>query len=159
MPYLLDGNNLIGRVRRTAKPGDEDRRALLAELAGRLRSTRARAIVFFDGPAGDRGTSLGSLVVRASTGGSADDAIVAEVRAARAPGEAIVVTSDRELSRRVRDAGGRVCLPDEFFRRFGAGGAGEAALAEDRRGAGARIDVEEWTKWFEDPGNRGGGDR
>ena len=29
----------------------------------------------------------------------------------------------------------------------------------ERRGAGGRIDVEEWTKWFEDPGNRRGGNR
>ena len=52
MPYLLDGNNLIGAVRRTARPSDGDRAALVAEVAQRLRKTRARATIFFDGPVG-----------------------------------------------------------------------------------------------------------
>ena len=41
MPYLLDGNNLIGRVRRTARPTEEDRQALVAELSDRLRASPA----------------------------------------------------------------------------------------------------------------------
>jgi hypothetical protein len=85
VPYLLDGNNLIGLVRRTARPTEEDRQALVAELAERLRATRARAILFFDGPAGARGSSLGRLSVRQASGGSADDAILAEVRQAASP--------------------------------------------------------------------------
>ena len=31
MPYFLDGNNLIGRARRTARPTEADRAALVAE--------------------------------------------------------------------------------------------------------------------------------
>jgi predicted RNA-binding protein with PIN domain len=152
MPYLVDGNNLIGLVRRVARPTEEDRQALVAELADRLRATKARAIVFFDGPAGDRGSSLGGLSVRRPTGGSADDAIVAEVARARAPGEFIVVTSDRELGRRVREAGGKVCPPDVFFARFGRGGPTRG------RDAGAEaVDVEAWLEYFGDERNRDGG--
>ncbi len=148
MPYLLDGNNLIGRVRRVARPGEEDRQALVAELADRLRATRARAIVFFDGPAGGRGSSLGSLAIRQATGGSADDAIVEEVFRSRAPGEAIVVTSDHGLARRVRDAGGTVCAPDVFFARFGRGAhAGGKAATE-------AVDVDAWLEYFGDEKNR-----
>ncbi len=156
MPYLLDGNNLIGRARNTARPSDSDREALVAELAARLRTTRARAILFFDGPAGGRGASLGALSIRSASGGSADDAIVAEVERARSPGEAIVVTSDRGLQRRVRDAGGKVCTPEAFFARFGTGRGGAAA---GRREPGGPVDVEEWTRYFEDPLNRTRGDR
>src|SRR5207247_6718517 len=50
MPYFLDGNNLIGRERGSALPSEEDRQALVAELAGRLRRTKATAALFFDGP-------------------------------------------------------------------------------------------------------------
>ena len=32
MPYLLDGNNLIGIVRRTSRPSEEDRSALIADV-------------------------------------------------------------------------------------------------------------------------------
>jgi predicted RNA-binding protein with PIN domain len=149
VPYLLDGNNLIGLVRKVARPTDEDRQALVAELADRLRSTRARAILFFDGPAGGRGSSLGSLSIRRSTGGSADDAIVAEVASLRAPGEAVVVTSDRELARRVREAGGKVCPPEDFFSRFGRG-----AGAGGKETSPAAVDVDAWLEYFGDERNR-----
>ncbi len=151
MPYLLDGNNLIGLVRRTSRPSEEDRRALCAELAGRLRNTRARVSIFFDGPSGSRSSSLGSLTVRFASGESADDAIVREVSAARAPREMVVVTGDRELARRVRGAGARAVSPPEFFERFGTrhspSGSGE------REGL---VDVEAWMRYFEDERNRGG---
>jgi rRNA-processing protein FCF1 len=150
MPYLLDGNNLIGAVRRRARPSEEDRAALLAEIADRLRRTRARATVYFDGPAGGTGASLGSLSVRAASGTSADDAIVREVERARDPSSMIVVSADRELQRRVRDAGGRVCSPAEFFARFGT-----ARGPEDREGS-SRVDVEEWMRYFGDDPNRPG---
>ena len=150
MPYFLDGNNLIGLVRRTAQPSTEDRSALIAEIAGRLRRTRARATIFFDGPAGERAASLGSLTVRVASGGSADDAIVREVERAAAPGEAVVVTADRGLARRCRDAGAKVCSPEDFFSRFGASAEAPAAGRE----AVGRVDVDEWTRYFEDEKNR-----
>ncbi len=149
MPYLLDGNNLIGRVRRTARPSAEDRAALVAEIAGRLRQTRARATIFFDGPAGERASSLGSLSVRVPSGGSADDAIVREVERAAAPGEMLVVTADRGLASRCRNAGAKVSAPDEFFARFGTG----AAAAPGREATG-KVDVDEWLRYFSDEGNR-----
>ncbi len=124
MPYLLDGNNLIGRVRRTARPSAEDRAALVAEIAGRLRQTRAKATIFFDGPAGERTSSLGSLSVRVPSGGSADDAIVREIERAAAPGEAVVVTADRGLASRCRDAGAKICSPERFLRALRCGRAG-----------------------------------
>jgi hypothetical protein len=150
MPYLLDGNNLIGIVRGSARPTAEDRTALIAEIAGRLRQTRARATIFFDGPAGERTTSLGSLAVRVASGGSADDAIVREVEKAKVAGEMIVVTADRGLARRARDAGGKVCAPGEFFARFGQGG-GQPARGSDAAG---KVDVDEWLKYFGDESNR-----
>jgi len=149
VPYFLDGNNLIGRVRRTARPSPEDRAALVAEIAGRLRQTRAKATIFFDGPAGERASSLGSLSVRVPSGGSADDAIVREIERAAAPGEAVVVTADRGLASRCRDAGAKVCSPDDFFARFGAAQPAPAG----REGAG-KVDVEEWMRYFDDESNR-----
>ncbi|HEY3202678.1 MAG TPA: NYN domain-containing protein [Thermoanaerobaculia bacterium] len=151
MPYFLDGNNLIGIVRRTSRPTEEDRSALIAEIAERLRRTRAKATIFFDGPARQQATSLGSLTVRAPSSGTADDAIVRDVERARAPREAVVVTADRGLARRVRDAGGRVWSPAQFFERFG----GEHGPRAERQDVG-RVDVEAWMRYFEDERNRGG---
>ena len=145
MAYLLDGNNLIGTVLRVSRPDAADRQALVAEIAERLRRTRAQATIYFDRPAG--ASSLGALTVRGSGPGGADAAIVRAVAEARAPAEMIVVTADRELSRRVRDAGGKVSAPSDFFRRFGKAGEPEAPSP-------GRVDVDEWMKWFEDEGNR-----
>jgi hypothetical protein len=149
MPYLLDGNNLIGKVRRTARPSEQDRAALIAEVAERLRKTRAKATLFFDGPAGERGSTLGSLTVRVPASGSADDAILEAISVSRSPGECVVVTADRELARRARDEGARISAPEEFFARFGAGERPRAAKAQDDP-----VVVDEWAKYFEDERNR-----
>jgi hypothetical protein len=146
MAYLLDGNNLIGTVLRVARPSDADRQALVAEIAERLRRTRAKATIFFDGPAGV--SSLGALSVRGSGPEGADAAIVRAVEKARTPAEMTVVTADRGLSRRVRDAGGKVSAPADFFRRFGSSG-------EPAGPAPGRVDVEEWMQWFGEEKNRG----
>jgi rRNA-processing protein FCF1 len=148
MPYLLDGNNLIGFVRHTARPSEEDRSALVGEIAARLRTTRARASIFFDGPATGRATTLGSLTVR-SEGGSADDAIVREIERSKAPAEMVVVTADRGLARRAREAGAKVSAPEDFFARFGSAASSAAAGT-----AGGKVDVDEWLKYFEDERNR-----
>lgn len=147
MPYLLDGNNLIGRARGVSRPGEEDRSALVREVLGRLRRTEARVVLFFDG-AGDA-VSLGNLAVRASLGRSADDAILREVSRTSRPGEYIVVTADRDLARRARDAGARTIPPGEFWSRFGT--------AETRRAGGLReppVDLDDWSRWFQDEKNR-----
>jgi hypothetical protein len=119
----------------------------VAEIAERLRRTRARATIYFDGPRGERTTSLGALTVRVPDGESADDAIVRAIAGSPNPRETIVVTADRGLAARVRDAGGKVLGPDDFFARFG--GAGDAA--PERATA---VDVEEWSRYFADEGNR-----
>jgi hypothetical protein len=60
-----------------------------------------------------------------------------------------VVTADRELARRTRDAGGRASTPAEFWRRFGA-----EARPPARPGGEPRVDVEEWLEWLSDDRNR-----
>src|SRR5262245_24144731 len=148
MPYFLDGNNLIGLERGTARPSEEDRKAFEAEIADRLRGKRMKATVFFDG-SGGRDSSLGSLTIRNSGSERADDLIVREIGRFREPREVIVVTADRELSRRARDAGASTISPEEFWLRTGRAPAGE------RRSEQAKVDVEEWLKYFKDDKNRG----
>ena len=149
MPYLLDGNNLIGVARRTARPSEKDRSELVAELSERLRRTRARVTLFFDGPAGERPLGLGNLSVRGTRGASADAEILREIGRSANPGELVVVTADRELARRAREAGARALLPGEFWRRFGS-----SAPAEPRPDSAPAVDVEEWMRYFEDERNR-----
>lgn len=150
MPYFLDGNNLIGRARGSARPTEEDSAALIREVAARLRRSRASAVIFFDGPGGQRPSALGSLSVRYPRSGSADDAILGQIGASRAPAEIVVVTWDRELARRARDAGAKWLDPDAFWERFGARRGRVADEAEP-----PPVDVEDWMKYF---GGKGGGE-
>lgn len=146
MPYLVDGNNVIG-AERGGPASDDGRAALVREIADRLRSTRARVVLFFDGSGAS--LSLGSLSVRFAGAATADDAIVREVGRSARPQEMTVVTADRELARRIRDAGGRVTAPAEFWRRFGA------PERSTPRGTGeTRVDVDDWLKWLADDRNR-----
>jgi predicted RNA-binding protein with PIN domain len=152
MPYLVDGNNLIGSAGR-GRASEDDRAALVRELAERLRRTRARILVFFDGSG--ESLSLGSLSVRFAGAATADDAIVRELARSREPRETTVVTADRDLARRARDAGARASTPREFWSRFGSEG-GAKKPAPSKSSAEPRVDVEEWTRFFEDERNRGG---
>ena len=147
MPYFLDGNNLIGRERGAARPSEEDRGSLVAELADRLRRTKATAVLFFDGP-GERRSSLGKLSIREAGRTSADEAILAEIGRARAPREIVVVTEDRGLISKARDLGASTLSPKEFWSRFGVS---ERTQAREEPG---RVDVEEWMRYFEDERNR-----
>jgi YacP-like NYN domain len=146
MPYYLDGNNLIGLARRTARPGEDDRAALLSELAARLRGNRSSLRVFFDGEG--RAASLGSLTV-SGTGGSADEAIVREIGKAADPRQITVVTGDRDLARRSRDLGAKTMTPADFWKTFAPVGIAGPTKPE------SRVDVDEWLDYFADPKNRG----
>jgi len=144
--YLLDGNNLIGTERGGAA-SEEDRAALVRELADRLRRTRARVVLFFDGAG--RPLVLGALSVKFAGAVSADEAILREVARSKRPEIETVVTADRALARQTRDAGAKTLSPGEFWARFG----------RESRPATARmpespVDVDDWVRWFEDEANR-----
>jgi predicted RNA-binding protein with PIN domain len=145
VPYFLDGNNLIGIARKTKRPGEDDRSALLSELAARLRSNRSSVRVFFDGEG--RAAAFGSLTV-SGTGGSADESILRELAKIRDPRQVTVVTADRDLARRARDAGAKTMHPSDFWNTLAP-----IPPAADRQSAGT-IDVDEWMDYFSDPENR-----
>ncbi|QDV33957.1 NYN domain-containing protein [Tautonia plasticadhaerens] len=109
---IVDAMNVIG-----SRPTGwwRDRDAAKLGLVGRLRGLAPEVpesiVVVIDGrplpdlPEGEQG---GVTVLYASRRGpdAADDRIVEIV--ARGPGDAVVATSDRDLSRRVRDLGAEV---------------------------------------------------
>ena len=148
VPYLVDGNNVVGAERRGAA-SDDGRDALVREIANRLRATQARVVLFFDGRGNS--ASLGSLSVRYSGASTADDAIVHEVERSSRPQEMIVVTADQGLARRTRDGGGRTISPAEFWKKFGAPTRPAAVPAAE-----GRVDVDDWMKWLSDDRNRKG---
>jgi predicted RNA-binding protein with PIN domain len=149
MPFLVDGNNLIGRIAGRPPSTDEERRQVQRTIAAGLRKERSSVVLFFDGePAtGPREGWLGGLTVRYSGNRSADDAIVEAVERAKARRDCHVVTDDRALAERARARGARALSTADFWGRMEAA-AGDAG--DERR----TVDVGEWETFFADDRNR-----
>ncbi len=103
-----------------------DRHAAIHELLGRLQhltaTTGEEVILVLDAAPPDlpEGSHGGVAVVPARRRGrdAADDRIVDLVAGDPSPSHFLVVTSDRELRRRVKDLGSRVCGAGDLLRRL-----------------------------------------
>ena len=121
MRWVVDGMNVIG-----SRPTGwwRDRPAAMQELVEELESLAERSgdpvTVVLDGSPFDLDGGSGVTVQFASRRGpnAADDDIAALVESDSDPAELSVVTSDRDLARRVRDAGATVVGAGEFRRRL-----------------------------------------
>jgi predicted RNA-binding protein with PIN domain len=100
VPYLIDGNNLLGSW--GGPRGDDDRRAeVVRRVAEFCRMRGARATVVFDGHPlrGDMAQQLlGDVTLRVPERGQDADTVIRELidRAPR-PSDLLVVSSDKEL--------------------------------------------------------------
>jgi predicted RNA-binding protein with PIN domain len=112
MPYLVDGDNLLGTWRGRERSGDE-RRELAHELARHARRIGRRLLTVFDGP-DPGGAGLGADVRFAGGGRSADELILSILREQEDVRGWVVVTSDRSLGDRCRHLGARVERCDRF---------------------------------------------
>lgn len=148
MSYLIDASNLGGVLGGAA--GARDPEAVVKFLAGWARR-RAHVVALFDGADNGRlATRYGSLEVAWSGAGvTADEAIVRRLRRARAG--TTVVTADRDLARRCREAGARVMPPARLIERIAEPHPGPRAA---RGGEGApkpepsAADRAHWRKVF-----------
>jgi len=151
VPYLIDGNNLLGSWGGPAVPGD-GRLEVLRRVAAFCRAKGARAVLVFDGapfrPDLD-GQQLGAVSLRfPPQGGDADSVIREAIDRAARPGELVVVTSDKPVYSYARTRGAQVLRAHEWN-----------ALARDARPRAAKgqpsgekpereTDVEGWLKRF-----------
>lgn len=132
MPWILDGNNILGQIPGRSRLDPSHRRELASRISRWCEARRCRASLYFDGAPleGWRGAiHYGPLSVLHSGGGrSADEAILQAVASSRRPGDLRVVTSDRALSERCRRMGASTSPVREFRtllnRSGGAAGAG-----------------------------------
>ncbi len=148
MPYLIDGNNLLGagRDRRLGIPVDEGE--LILMLSSFAAARRACLTIVFDGSRQSRphaGAGTGSVRVRYADRRSADDVIVQWVRSSPAPKDIVVVTSDRDLRSRVRAATGRVMGCREFAAALTSVGDRRGEHEEEKPEAN---DVAMWERYF-----------
>jgi predicted RNA-binding protein with PIN domain len=151
VPYLIDGNNLLGSWGGPAVPGD-GRHEVVRRVSAFCRAKGARAIIVFDGApfrpeAADQ--QLGKVTIRFPGQGRDADSLIREiVDAAARPAELVVVSSDKPVYSYARTRGARVLRAHEWN-----------ALAREvppRRRKGAangekperETDVEGWLKRF-----------
>ena len=117
MPYLVDGNNLLGSWGGPSREGDR-RIEVVRRIAAFCRAQGGRAVLVFDGaPFRDEHASqeLGAVSLRFPRPGSdADSVIKTIIDGASRPQEWIVVTSDKPLYSYVRTRGARVLRAHEW---------------------------------------------
>jgi predicted RNA-binding protein with PIN domain len=151
MPYLIDGNNLLGSWGGPAVPGD-GRAEVLRRVAGFCRAKGARAVLVFDGAPFRPdlgGQELGAVSLRFPAAGQDADSLIRDlVDASKHPGELVVVTSDKPLYSYARTRGAQVLRAREW------NALARDAEARTPRGAARgekperETDVEGWLKRF-----------
>jgi predicted RNA-binding protein with PIN domain len=151
VPYLIDGNNLLGSWGGPAVPGD-GRVEVLRRVAAFCRAKGARAVLVFDGAPFRPdlgGQELGAVSLRFPAEGRDADSVIRElVDAARNPGDLVVVSSDKALYSYARTRGARTLRAQEW------NALARGASARTRRGAPRsekpehETDIEGWLKRF-----------
>ncbi len=133
MPFLVDGDNLLGTW-----PGrersDAERRSLARQLSRWAAERRRGVVLVFDGRE-PPGSMLGPETLFSGAGRSADEAILARLRSETERRGWTVVTSDRPLGDRCRALGARVERSDVFRTRLMAQGEAEKPERETDIGA------------------------
>ena len=154
MPYLIDGNNLLGSWGGPAVPGD-GRLEVVRRVAAFCRTKGARATIVFDGApfrAELADQHLGAVTVRFPAQGlDADSLIRTILDAVDRPGDWIVVTSDKPVYSYARTRGARALSAREW-NELGRQGtrAPRSLVARDRATdkPDRETDVEGWLKRF-----------
>lgn len=123
MPYLIDGNNLIGFISNFSQNDPRSRLDLLSQLWLFQRTTRTRLSVVFDGPSEPNLVDECRLWPKfqlyfARPGEKADEVILSLIQQSQQPRTIILVTSDRELQAMGRTRGVRLLTSAEFARKL-----------------------------------------
>jgi predicted RNA-binding protein with PIN domain len=117
MPYLIDGNNLLGSWRRP-RSSEDDRAEVVRRVAAFCRARGACAILVFDGSPMraefDR-QILGKVEIRYPPKGQDADSVIRRILAQATPARQMtVVTSDRPLYSYAKTQGAAVLRAHEW---------------------------------------------
>jgi len=116
VPFLVDGDNLLGTWRGRRR-SDAERRKLAMELGRWAARQKRRIVVVFDGSA-PPAAAFGSGVLFSGPGTTADEVILAFLREQQDRQSWIVATSDRSLGDQCRHLGSRIERCDRFRARL-----------------------------------------
>ena len=118
MPYIVDGNNVMGQIPGWHRDKSKARRVLLEKLAAFIRVKKTRVTAVFDGapdPIAPEGSAFhGVKVLYAAPGSDADARIEQLVDSSKNPRGLTVVTSDRHLAFLVKSRGATVIRSGQF---------------------------------------------
>jgi predicted RNA-binding protein with PIN domain len=150
MPYVIDGNNLLGSW--GGPQGQDDRRAeVVRRVAAFCRARGAKATLVFDGHPlrpDMEAQDLGPLRLRVPPpGGDADTVIRELIDTAERAADLVVVTSDKALYSYAKTAGASVLRAHEWNaleRRLVRGAQGSTGGEKPDR----EDDVEGWLRRF-----------
>src|SRR5262249_36604077 len=150
MPYIVDGNNVMGQTPGWHRDKPRARLELLKRVAAFARLRGARVTIVFDG-APDQEFPEGSAfkgvkMLYARRGSNADDRIIELVESSRDPRGITVVTSDRQLSVRVHQGGANVSRSGAFRKQM-------ESIADSHQSSAAEAepdaaDLEGWLRYF-----------
>src|SRR5262245_35257593 len=150
MPYIIDGNNVMGQTPGWHRDKPRARLELLKQLTAFARLRCARVTVAFDGAPDQEfpeGTAYkGIQILYARKGSNADERIIELVESSRDPRGLIVVTSDRQLGFRVRQRGATVLRSGELRKQM-------TAIADSKKPPATEAepdadDLEGWLRYF-----------
>ena len=145
MPYWFDGNNLIGQSAAVAKADRQTRQAFLSTLSSYHKSGGGKFLVYFDGDDPSRSSMPPGVAVRYSAPESADAAILRRLKEIQHPSEFIVVTNDRELMARCRNAGAAALDWRQFISKMQSRPVLQSRKTKDLP---ERVDVDDWMRYF-----------
>jgi predicted RNA-binding protein with PIN domain len=145
MPYWFDGNNIIGQSAALAKADTQTRREFLSALSSRRKAGGGNFLVYFDGDDPGRDSSPPGVAIRYSAPESTDALILRRLKEIRHPSEVIVVTNDRELIARCRDAGASAMNWSQFTSKMKSRLTVQPRISDDSQ---ERVDVDDWMRYF-----------
>ncbi len=155
MPYIIDGNNLIGCAPDFSLADPEARSKMVSIIKKFQESKNTKVTVVFDGA--PQGSELRNpinsklTVVYPRYGLSADDEIKRILENYRQVKETILVTADRELKTFAKDMGIRTLNSIEFFYTLKKTSVSHGKKEETLKRVNTRVsqnEVEQWLKIF-----------
>jgi uncharacterized protein len=147
MPYIVDGNNVMGQTPGWHRDRPRARRQLIERLAVFARIRKARITVVFDGAPDsgfpDESAFRGVKILYADPGSDADSRIRRLVDSSKDKRGLTVVTSDRQLGFQVRSSGAAVMRSGEFRKEME-----EAEQSAPGAQDGEQFNVEDVNEWL-----------
>ncbi len=156
MPYLIDGNNLIGRSRDLHLKSPFSRELLIKQLLAFQKKKEAKIIIVFDGAPDEHLNRhflfLGNLeIIFAGQKSDADTRILQIIQESLDPTSFILVSSDKRLTDRARHLRAKIMKCHQFRKKLHALSIDQTDKIEPKLG---KDEIEEWMEYFKNHKNR-----